>query len=67
MKTIEQWLNELESPYREQALSYLRPNMANKLRANPVTALTSAFDWYKTNEGRDYWYELRCELFRKFY
>ena len=57
-KTIEQWLQELPEPFREQAMSNMGPNEAEKEVEYISVALGRGFYWHDTDEGWDYWNSL---------
>lgn len=63
MKTINEWLNELEEPYRTQAINNSFYNINKTEKAKSLSfALSMAFIWDKTNEGHDYWEKLNDKL-----
>lgn len=58
MKAIVHWLEMLDSPYKEKALSYLyeRPLYVRWMETNSMhKALFSAFKWNNTEEGYRFW------------
>ena len=58
-KTIEAWLCELPEPYRSKALSNTSPDRANKEVDSLVIAVWEAFTWRDTEEGNNYWMNLK--------
>jgi hypothetical protein len=60
MRRIEEWFIELPTEHRDKA----QTNMHNDGNTNHIevssmsAALLYAFDWYDTEEGYDYWYNL---------
>lgn len=60
MKTVEQWLNTLEEPYRTKALlNAEKDEFWEKYKTSAVNsigfAIVEAFVWDATEEGFDYW------------
>lgn len=65
MKTIREWFEELEEPYRTQAISNSKkfnPGGLDLQDRSLSDALTSAFLWESTPEGHDYWHSLFLKL-----
>lgn len=58
MKTVAQWISELEEPYRFEAFEIMIRYNYNML--DVVDSLDAAlyFDWSSTRQGEDYWYNL---------
>lgn len=64
-KTIKQWLNELEEPYRTQALENAEDyGGINNTATSLDDALLAGFLWDKTEQGWDYWEEVRQNILR---
>lgn len=61
-KTIEQWLNELESPYREQALENTAKSKLQDKHSRKLHALIDAFSWVESPQGYKYWSDLFISL-----
>ncbi len=57
-KTIEKWLETLPSPIKEKALANLVKGREDRKEENLSDALDEAFNWKKTDEGFDYWYDI---------
>lgn len=61
-KTIEEWLNELEEPYRTQAIENTKRLAGTERLYEPADnitdALMSAFIWETSPEGYEYWSDL---------
>lgn len=62
-KTIKQWLEELPSPYREQALKAVSPAKANLPCTRMSYAIVYGFEWNQTPQGDHYWGELFDKYF----
>ena len=60
MKTVKEWLETLDEPYRSQALENLNMNIeyADILEPSLADALSGAFTWKGTPQGHDYWSKL---------
>ena len=57
-KTIQEWFNELEEPYRTQA-NYNTKEVNLTVNRNSLSqAVLGAFDWKATPEGDTYWFGL---------
>ena len=55
-KTIKEWLETLDEPYRSQALELvLYPNVIVK---DVINALYGAFNFITSPQGKDYWHDL---------
>lgn len=67
-KTIKDWLNTLNNPYKQKALTNLNTNMRNIRVESVSSALLIAFNWRSSLEGFDYWDELfeRLENIEKY-
>lgn len=62
MKTIEEYLNELPQPYKQQALINMEAEEATSLEKDLKDALQFAFVWKESPEGFDYWDNLYISL-----
>lgn len=60
MKTIKEWFEELEEPYRSQALfNHIKEHGGETdIVKNLEDALYSGFSWNDSPEGHNYWSEL---------
>jgi hypothetical protein len=63
MKTVEQWLNTLEEPYKSQALFYAMQRNFWSLRSIQSVdslreAVTVSFIWETTEQGWQYWLQV---------
>lgn len=64
-KTIKQWLQELEEPYRTQALEHAKAYGINtNIESSLDQALLAGFIWEDTLQGWDYWNDVRQDIFR---
>ena len=57
MKTIEEWLDQLPEPYRSQAINSSIKETLNLRCDTARAALSGAFVWADSKEGRHYWKE----------
>lgn len=55
MKTVKEWLETLDEPYRSQALENLDEEYGDMIEPNLAEALWGAFVWDDTPQGNDYW------------
>jgi len=62
MKTIKDYLNELQEPYRTQALNNLDKGYEDRKVKNILIALTLAFVWDESPEKHKYWNDLYKNL-----
>lgn len=68
MKAIREWLNELEEPYRSQALENVRKlndlpdSVLNGMSESLEESLYDAFIWMDSIQGLDYWVDLKNSL-----
>jgi len=62
MKTIEQYLNQLEEPYKEQAINNTGDKNLKRKVSSLNEALMSAFPWQGSPEGYRYWFVVRDKL-----
>lgn len=58
MKTVKQWLEELQEPYRTKALNNLVSMWADYEVESMYDAIQEAFFWSRTDEGFNYWNDL---------
>lgn len=52
------WLNELEEPYRKQAIANTDPKKFNDMKISMHDALITAFLFHKSFQGVEYWDKL---------
>lgn len=64
-KTILEWFDELDEPYRSQAIANTKTEMLRNKDLTLIGALLGAFSWSESNEGFDYWVELDEQLSNK--
>ena len=67
-KKIKDWLNNLNNPYKKQAITNLNTSVRD-LKVNSISnALLLAFNWNTSLEGREYWGEVyeRLENIEKY-
>lgn len=65
MKTIKEWLETLPEPYRTEAIENATNEGSIRFRTKHKSlseALGSAFTWYFTLQGHDYWVDLYDKL-----
>lgn len=62
MKTIKDYLEQLQEPYRTQALNNTKEEDLNTIVTNTRKALYFAFTWQTSPEGYDYWNNLHESL-----
>lgn len=60
LKSIEEWLNTLPRIPRKRAIFNLdkRPIVKDKIVPDLATAISSAFDFGTSKEGREYWNQI---------
>lgn len=61
MKTIREHLNDLPEPYRTEALENAKGrdfSKADTLCLDAEDAVMLAFNWSKSSQGEEYWYNL---------
>lgn len=62
MKTVRQWLEQIEEPYRTKALTNMHKcngnHVADLQQSTISDALMCAFSWENSNEGFIYWNNL---------
>lgn len=61
-KTIREWLNELEEPYRTQAINNSTDGILDTSEDSLQESLACAFFWCDSPEGSDYWNDLHDTL-----
>jgi len=57
LKPCIEWLEQLDEPYKSQAIQNMNPKNNDRLCHSKLDALTSAFDWEKSPQKHKYWYE----------
>jgi hypothetical protein len=62
MKTVKEWLETLDEPYRSQALENLLPEYASILEYSVNEALLGAFTWVNSPQGYEYWADYEDSL-----
>jgi len=62
MKKINYYLNQLPEPYRSQAISNTDESHLNAFATDLKYAIYNAFLWSESNEGLEYWVNLKNEL-----
>lgn len=62
MKTIKEWFNTLEEPYKTQALKNTKADILSEKAEDLSDALLRAFIWIDSPEGHEYWDELEDSL-----
>lgn len=55
MKTIKEWLETLEEPYRSQAIKNTEESLLPIERESLDDAIIKAFTWSDTEEGFNHW------------
>ena len=61
-KTIKDWLNTLDEPYKTKAIQQTNKDIL-KEKANSLTiALYKMFGWSESEEGLEYWADLTSTL-----
>lgn len=63
MKTIKEWLEELEEPYRSKALINASKHTLKMVAGDLPTALMNAFNFTKSKEGWGYWSKVVSDIF----
>jgi hypothetical protein len=58
MKTIEEWFNDLEEPYKTQALENSKKTNLTCVCKSMRESISCAFLWDESREGREYWFNL---------
>lgn len=54
-KTIKEWFNTVEQPYREQLLNNTPKQIQNLERNSLQEAISGGFIWQYSEEGQKYW------------
>ena len=62
-KTVKEWLETLDEPYRSQALENLNPQYADILENDLIDALSGAFDWGDSPEDFEYWEDIGDRIY----
>ena len=58
MKTVEEWFNDLEEPYKAQALENTGEKSLKIIAESMSEALSSGFYWTDSPQGHQYWFNL---------
>jgi len=58
MKTIREWFNDLEEPYKTQALENTGEKSLKIIAESMSEALSSAFYWADSYQGHQYWFNV---------
>ena len=67
MKTIKQWFEETLPPeYAKRAIRNTRPEYLNTKWVDTAAALSAAFRWSESPEGRDFWDKVQAAMIPKF-
>jgi len=61
-KTVKDWLNTLNEPYKTKALNNIQEKVTNVQVISVSKALKQAFDWDNSLEGWEYWNDLTKSL-----
>ena len=61
-KTIKQWLNTLNEPYKSKALKQTNEDILNSYCDSLLNSLYQMFDWQSSFEGLEYWADLTSSL-----
>ena len=61
-KTIKQWLNTLDEPYKSKAIQQTNKDILNKKAKDLISSLYCMFDWSESEEGLEYWIDLTSSL-----
>ena len=65
MKTIREWLEELEEPYRSEAIANTPINVLKYTGCTILSnALIKAFEWGETKHSFDYWNDLHESIIK---
>lgn len=62
MKQIQQWLEELEEPYKTQAFENTQEDRLTLVTDTLSNAIQKAFTWSETPQGRNYWGEIHDKI-----
>ena len=61
-KTIKDWLNTLDEPYKSKALKQTNEDILNLYCNSLLNSLYQMFDWESSEEGLEYWSDLTSSL-----
>jgi hypothetical protein len=61
-KTIKDWLNTLDEPYKSKALRQTNEDILNLYCDSLLNSLYQMFDWVSSEEGLEYWSDLTSSL-----
>ena len=61
-KTIKEWLNTLDEPYKSKALKQTNEDILNLYCDSLLNSLYQMFDWSYSVEGVEYWSDLTSSL-----
>jgi len=64
-KTVKEWLETLDEPYRSQALENGNIQYASITEDNVYEALWGAFNWGESPQGYEYWNRFHDTLLYK--
>ena len=64
-KTIKQWLNTLNEPYKTKAIQQTNEDKKKKKADSLIIALYKMFVWEDSVEGDEYWRDLVLSLENK--
>lgn len=64
-KTVKEWFEELEEPYKTQAFDNTEADMLECVAEALSDALFGAFSWECSNEGAEYWDEYVDNLIKQ--
>jgi hypothetical protein len=63
MRTYRDAINELPADIRDKVIEYATDILDNPCEyQHKALILENAFDWYKTKEGYDYWFNVHVRL-----
>ena len=61
-KTIKDWLNTLDEPYKSKALRQTNEDILNLYCDSLLNSLYQMFDWESSEVGLEYWSDLTSSL-----
>lgn len=62
-KTVEEWLEQLEEPYKSSAIHYATiEGTLGDFECDLIGAIVWAFLWSDTIEGESYWLDLTIQI-----
>lgn len=61
-KTIKDWLNILDEPYKSKAIQQTNEDILNLYCDSLLNSLYQMFDWQSSEEGLEYWSDLTSSL-----